>query len=183
MSLPLTPGTWSIDGAHSHVGFNVRHLGVAKVRGSFTSVEGTLAVGDTLGAVTLDVAIDLGSIDTGNADRDAHVRSSDILSAGEARMTYTSTSVDQQGDDYVVTGNLTINGATRPVTLDVEFEGVETNPFTQGTHAGFSATGQLSRSDFGINFNVPLAGDKVLLSDTVKLEIEAELVAPVLAAV
>jgi polyisoprenoid-binding protein YceI len=183
MSLPITPGTWVLDGAHTHVGFSVRHLGVSKVRGQFTSAEGSLTVGETLGDVRLDVSIDLGSIDTGNEDRDAHVRSADILSAGDAKMTYVSTSVEQRGDDYVVVGDLTINGVTKPVTLTVDFEGAETNPFTQGLHAGFAAKGELSRGDFGINFNVPLAGDKVLLSDTVKLELEAEFVAPVPATV
>jgi polyisoprenoid-binding protein YceI len=178
MALPLTAGTWTIDPTHTEVGFSVRHLGVSKVRGRFTGVDGKLAVGSDLADTRLDVTVDLSSVETGNADRDAHLRSSDFFNVdSHPTMTFTSTVIRRNGEDFVVEGELTLNGITNQLTLDVEFNGVGTNPFSQAQQAGFSARGSLSRKEFGIEWNVPLAAGGVLVGDKVEIAIEAEAVA------
>jgi polyisoprenoid-binding protein YceI len=178
MALPLAPGTWTIDHTHTEVGFSVRHLGVSKVRGRFTGVDGKLAVGSDLADSRLEVTVDLSTVETGNADRDAHLRSSDFFDvATHPTMTFTSGEIRPDGDDFVVEGELTLNGVTRPLTLEVEFNGVGTNPFTQAEQAGFSAKGSLNRKEFGIDWNVPLNAGGVLVGDKVDISIEVEVVA------
>jgi polyisoprenoid-binding protein YceI len=178
MALPLHDGTWTIDPAHTEVGFSVRHLGVSKVRGRFTGVEGKLAVGTDLADTRVDVSVDLSTVETGNADRDAHLRSGDFFNTDtHPTMSFSSTGIRADGDDYVLEGELTVNGVTRPVELAVEFNGVGTNPFTQAEQAGFSAKGSLNRKDYGIDWNVPLNAGGVLVGDKVEISIEAEVVA------
>lgn len=177
--LPLTSGRWTIDPSHTDVGFTVRHLGLAKVRGRFGDVSGSVEIGDDVTSTAVEAVIALGSVSTGNADRDGHLLSSDFFNAeANPTMAFRSTGVSGQAEDYTLAGELTINGITRPVELDVEFFGTSEFPMDQSTRAGFTATGELSRKDFGIEFNMPLGGDKVMISDKVALELDVQLVAP-----
>lgn len=178
-SLPLAVGTWNIDAAHTTVGFTVRHLGLSKVRGRFDDVTGSVSVGDELTDTSVSAEIGLASVATGNSDRDGHLRSSDFFNADtDPKMTFVSTSISGSGENYTMIGELTLNGITKPVELDVEFFGTSQNPADQSVHAGFSATGTLSRKDYGIEFNVPLGGDKVMISDKVALDLDVQIVAP-----
>jgi len=177
--LPLTPGTWTADPSHTTVGFTVRHLGLSKVRGRFDGVDAALTVGDDLASSKVHATIDLGTVATGNADRDAHLRSSDFFNADtNPKMTFVSTGIEGDGEEFTLLGDLTLNGVTKPVELDVEFFGTSEFPADQSTRAGFSATGELSRKDYGIAFNMALGGDKVMISDKVALELDVQLVAP-----
>jgi polyisoprenoid-binding protein YceI len=173
--LGLTTGTWNIDPAHSEVTFAIRHL-MTKVRGSFTDFAGSVEVAEDLNATTAIAEIKLGSVDTRNADRDAHVRSAEILDvANHPVMTFATKGVRVDGGDYLVDGELTIKDVTRPVTLEVEFNGIGQDPWG-GTRAGFAATTSISRKDFGIEFNVPLGGEKALLGDKVDIQLEIQAV-------
>ncbi len=178
-TLPLQAGTWEIDPAHSTIEFTVRHLGLTKVRGRFNRFDAQLHVGSDLAATSLSADVDLSSVDTNNADRDGHLLSTDFFNAeSHPSMTLTSSSIVGAGDSYTVVGDLSINGVTRPIELDVEFFGTEVLPMDQSTRAGFSAMGSLSRKAFGVEFNVPLGADKVMISDSVKVELEVQLIAP-----
>lgn len=177
--LPLGAGTWSIDIAHSSVNFQIRHLGVTNVRGRFDTFDATLTVGDTVGSVAVEAAIDLASINTNQADRDAHLRTTDFFDLEKhPSMTFVSTSVTGSDDEYELAGNLTINGVTKPVTLNVEFYGVDTHPIDNRVRSGFAATGEIRRSDFGITFNMPLGAGKLALADKVKIELDLQFIAP-----
>ncbi|NEB78813.1 YceI family protein [Streptomyces sp. SID14478] len=172
-ALPLAPGAWTLDPLHSAVNFTIRHLGIAKVRGRFAKVEADLQVGETLDGVQVSATIALASIDTGNADRDAHTRSADLLDV-ERRptMTFRSTGVSGADEDWSMEGELTIGDVTRPVTLDVEFGGVVDVPADGSRHAGFEATGEIRRSDFGLDFGGGMLGD------VVKLQLDMQFVEP-----
>ena len=177
MALRLHEGVWALDHTHTTVEFVARHLGVSKVRGRFTGVDGKLAVGQSLADIQVDISVDLSTVTTGHADRDNHLRSSDFFNVDtHPVMTFRSTGVRQSGDDYVLDGELTVNGITRPLSLDVEFNGVETNPFSHTPQAGFSARGSLNRKDFGITWNVALEAGGLLVSDKVDIHIEAEFI-------
>lgn len=177
--LPLAAGTWAVDPAHTTVNFSVRHLGLAKVRGQFTDFDGSVTVGDTVEATEVTAEIDLASVDTNNPDRDAHLRSPDFFDAeSDPRMSFRSTAVRRDGDDYSLEGQLTIGEVTKPVSFDVEFFGVETLPMDQSTRAGFSATGSISRAEFDVTFDVPLGGEKMMIGDKVGIELDVQLVAP-----
>lgn len=168
----LTPGTWDVDPAHSLVSFVARHAMVAKVRGRFDRFEGTITIAEDLPASSVWATVDLASIDTGDPTRDDHLRSADFFDVEEhPQMTFVSTGVRQEGDHYVVSGDLTVRGVTRPLDLDVEFNGVTRDPMGR-TRAGFSATGQLNRKDFGLTWNMLLEAGGVLVSDTITLELE-----------
>ncbi|MGV0793422.1 YceI family protein [Mycolicibacterium sp. XJ1819] len=170
----LSTGTWTVDPAHSTVGFSVRHLMVSKVRGTFDKFNGTITVAeDGTPSVTAEVAVD--SVNTRNEQRDAHLRSAEFFDVEKhPTATFTSTAVRPDGDDYILDGDLTIKGITKPVSLALQFNGV--NPgMGAGEVAGFEASVVLNRRDFGIDIDMPLetggavVGDKV----TVTLEIEA----------
>jgi polyisoprenoid-binding protein YceI len=177
---PLEPGTWTIDTTHSTIGFSVRHLMVSKVRGTFPGFTGEITIAED-GTPSVTAEIDVTSIDTNNEHRDAHLKTADFLdSANHPTATFKSTSVRTKGDDYLLDGDFTVHGVTKPVTLDLEFNGV--NPgMGRGAVAGFEATVVLNRKDFGIDLDMPLetggtvVGDKV----TITLEIEALKVAEV----
>jgi polyisoprenoid-binding protein YceI len=178
-SLPLGPGRWALDKNHSGVFFVVRHLGLSNVRGRFDGFDATLDIGTTLGDVTVTADVDLSSVDTNNTDRDAHLRSTDFFDTdSHPEMTFRSTSITGAGENYELAGDLTILGNTKPVTFDVEFNGTEVFPGDQSTHAGFSATGQIKRSDFGIDFGIIPGAEKVLLGDKIKIELDLQFVAP-----
>jgi polyisoprenoid-binding protein YceI len=178
-TLALPPGRWTVDASHSGVSFVVRHLGLSNVRGRFDAFEATLDVGVDLASTVLAATIDLASVDTGNADRDAHLRSGDFFAIDEHPiLSFRSTRITGAGDDYDVVGELTIAGVTRDVELAVEFHGTEVFPVDQSTHAGFTATTEIRRSEFGIDFGIVAGADKLLLGDKVKVELDIQLVAP-----
>jgi polyisoprenoid-binding protein YceI len=172
----LTPGTWNIDPSHSEVSFTIRHLMVSKVRGSFTGFTGSITVGEDPLSSSVEATIDLTTIDTRDENRDTHLRSADFFDTEKNKtMTYKSTAVRADGGDFVVEGDLSLNGITRSVPLTLEFNGVGSDPWG-GTRAGFSAETEITRKDFGIDFNMPLDGGGVVLGDKVKVHLEIEAV-------
>jgi polyisoprenoid-binding protein YceI len=177
VELPL-PGTYTLDASHSHVGFAVRHLMVSKVHGQFTKFSGTVAIGQDPADSSVEVEVELASIDTHDEKRDAHLRSADFFNTDVHRtMSFKSTDVRRgKGDTWIVSGHLTLNDVTRPIDLEVTYEGSATSPW--GTRSvGFSATSKLDREDFGVNWNQVLDAGGFLLGKDVTLEIEAEAIA------
>jgi len=178
-SLPgYIAGTWDIDAVHSEVSFVVRHMVVSKVRGRFNAFEGTIVTGENPVDSTVEATIDATSVDTNQEQRDAHVRSADFLDAENfPTLSFRSTAVRPQGDDYEVDGELTIRGVTKPVTLQLELNGFSPDPFG-GTRAGFSATTEINRQDFGVSYNGPIPGanNAMVLSDKIALHLEIEAV-------
>ncbi len=167
-------GTWDIDPVHSDVSFTVRHMMVSKVRGRFGGVTGAIVTGDDITGSSVRVEIDATSIDTGNEQRDGHVRSADFFDVeNHPTWTYVSTGVRADGDDLVIDGDLTIKGVTRPVPLAVEVGGFGPDAFG-GTRAGFSATATINRNDFGVDIAMPLDGGGVVVSDKVQIALEIE---------
>ena len=167
----LSTGTWTIDPTHTEVGFVARHLTVSKVRGSFTDVSGTVVVGETLADSTAEVVIKTASVATGTADRDGHLRSADFFDVeNHPDMTFRSTSFDGS----TLTGDLTIKGVTKPVTLDVEFGGVATDPWGN-EKAAFEAEGDIDRTDWGLTWNAALEKGGVLVSEKIKIVIDVQL--------
>jgi len=172
----LTTGTWVIDPSHSEIGFTVRHL-MSKVRGKFEQFEGSIVAASEPTQSTATATVHLASINTGSQQRDDHLRSGDFFGADETPlMTFTSTGVKIEGGEIRAVGDLTIKGVTRPVELDVEFLGIGNDPWG-GTRAGFEASTVISRKDWGIDFNIPLDGGKLMIGDkvTVHLNVEAVL--------
>lgn len=171
--VPAT-GRWSIDPTHTQAEFVARHLMVTKVRGGFEDIAGTIVVADDPADSVVEVTIGVGSVSTGTADRDAHLTSPDFFDV-EAfpTMTFVSTSVEADGSSWKLTGDLTIKDVTRPVTLDFEFLGISADPWGNAK-AAFSASTEVEREAWGLSWNVPLEGGGVLVSKTVKLEIEAQ---------
>jgi polyisoprenoid-binding protein YceI len=177
-TLPLAPGRWALDTAHSSIGFAIRHLGVSKVRGRFQDFDVDVVVGPTLAETSVAATIQMASIDTGNADRDAHARTADLLDVAQRpTMTFRSTSIAAAADGWVVDGELTIGAITRPQRLAVEFGGIEEFPGGP-RHAGFEATGELRRKEFGIDMALPPGVKAVALGDVVKLELDVQLLEP-----
>jgi Uncharacterized conserved protein len=169
----LTTGVWAIDPSHSEVSFTVRHL-MSKVRGTFTEFSGEVTVAEDLFQSRAQAQIAIASVDTRNQQRDDHLRSPEILNAEQyPNLTFQATGVRDNGGEHTVTGDLSIAGVTRPVELAVEFLGIGVDPWG-GTRAGFSARTQISRKDFGIDFNIPLEGDKLLLSDKIDIQLEIQ---------
>jgi polyisoprenoid-binding protein YceI len=181
-SLPIPPGTWAIDKNHSGISFVIRHLGLSNVRGRFDRFDrfdATMVVGTSLDDIDITATVDLGSVDTNQPDRDAHLQSTDFFNAADhPTMTFASTAITEDDEAYSMMGDLTINGITRSVTFDVVFNGAEVFPGDQKLHSGFEATGELRRSDFGIDFNMPLGMGKLALGEKVKIEIDAQFIAP-----
>jgi polyisoprenoid-binding protein YceI len=174
-------GQWSIDAVHSDVAFVVRHLMVSKVRGHFTRFEGQIVMAADPLQSSVTVTVDMASIDTGNPQRDDHLRNVDFFEVEKyPAMNYTSTGIRLDGEDFVLDGELTLKGVTRPVPLNLEVGGFGPDPFAAdplaGARAGFSATGEIDRTDFGVSYNGPIPGGGVALGDKVRLEIEIEAV-------
>jgi polyisoprenoid-binding protein YceI len=178
MTAPTTfaqvTGDYTIDPTHSRIGFVARHAMVTKVRGSFNDFAGTLRVdGADASRSSANVTIKVESIDTRNADRDAHLRTNDFLQAADyPEITFTSTAIAQTGEDaFEVTGDLTIKGVTRSITIPLSFEGAAKDPFGNN-RAGFEGATTINRSDFGVSFNAPLETGGVLVGEKVTLEFE-----------
>ena len=167
----LTAGTWTVDPAHAEVGFVARHLMVAKVRGRFTEVSGTGEVGETPPEPPLRARAAPASISTNQVARAAHLRGADFFDVQTyPELTFESTAVTADS----MTGTLTIKGVSRPVTFDVEFEGVQADPWGN-TKAGFTATTSINRSDWGLTWNAAIEGGGVLVSDKIQITLEVEL--------
>ncbi|WP_291477761.1 YceI family protein [Corynebacterium sp.] len=166
-------GSYTIDPAHSEIGFTARHAMVTKVRGSFTEFTGSATTGPELRDASISVEIQAGSIDTRNADRDGHVKSADFFDVETyPTITFTSTDVRADGDDtLVVTGDLTIKDVTRQVTVEFEFDGEVTDPWGN-SRIGFEGSTEINRSDFGLTWNAPLKSDGVLVSEKIKLNFD-----------
>jgi polyisoprenoid-binding protein YceI len=172
-----TAGTWTIDPVHSEVGFTVRHMMVSKVRGRFTAFSGEIVTGADPLESSVSAEIALHSIVTGQEQRDAHIRSADFFDVeNHPTMTYRSTGLRQGGDGYIVDGQLTLRGVTKDIPLALELNGFGPDPYG-GTRAGFTATAEISRGDFGVSYNAAIEGGGVVVSDkvTIQLEIEAVL--------
>ena len=170
----LTPGTWTVDASHSRVGFTARHLMIAKTRGHFSSFSGTITVPDDRLQSIVEASVDATSVSTDDPSRDGHLKSGDFFDA-ENHPTWTlrSTGIKADGSDYIMMADLTIRGVTRPIEFELEFEGVTKDPWGN-TKAGFTATTEISRKDFGMEFNVALETGGVLVGDKVKVELEVE---------
>ncbi len=178
MSTVQSTRTYAIDGAHTAVEFVVRHMMIAKVRGRFVKVSGTIAVpeGGSI-PVAVEVTIDAGSISTGEPQRDGHLASPDFLDAATyPEITFRSTRIEGAGESFRVHGELSIHGTTRPVVLDATFEGRGTDPWGNA-RVGYEARTTISRKDFGLNWNQALETGGVLVGDEVKIELAVEAIA------
>jgi polyisoprenoid-binding protein YceI len=169
-------GTWTIDPVHSEIGFSVRHMMVSKVRGKFTNFSGELVTGDDPFKSSATAVIDLKSISTGQDQRDEHIRSADFFEVETyPTMTYRSTGVRFDDGNYVLDGELTLKGVTKNVPLVLELNGFGPDPYG-GTRAGFSASGEINRRDFNVNFSAPMQNGGVVVGDKITLHLEIEAV-------
>jgi polyisoprenoid-binding protein YceI len=172
------PGTWDIDSVHSEVSFVVRHMVVSKVRGRFDRFGGTIVTADDPLQSSVEATIDAGSINTNQEQRDAHIRSADFLDVdNHPEITFRSLAVRATGHQFLVDGDLTIRGVTKPITLELEVNGFTPDPYG-GTRAGFTATTEINRQDFEVSYNGPIPGadNAMVLSDKLTLNIEVEAV-------
>ncbi|WP_432534972.1 YceI family protein [Kineococcus arenarius] len=170
------PGTWTIDASHSEVSFTVRHMAVSKVRGRLGGVSGEVVLAEDPARSTVTAAIDVTSLTTFNEQRDAHVHSGDFFDVtNHPTATFTSTALTHDGEDFLLTGDLTLKGVTRPVTLTLEVSGIGPDAYG-GTRAGFSAKGRIDRRDFGISFDARIDNGGLVVADKVDLELDVEAV-------
>jgi len=168
--------TWNIDPVHSSVGFVARHLMVSKVRGRFNKFSGTLTIAEDPMKSKVEASADVASISTGDETRDGHLKSADFFDLEKyPTIDLVSTGIDKDGDDYVLHTNLTVNGVTKPVDFELEFEGVSPDPWG-GTRAGFEAEAEISRKDWGLEWNMVLETGGLVIGDKVKIEIDAQAV-------
>ncbi|SFB22999.1 Polyisoprenoid-binding protein YceI [Amycolatopsis marina] len=177
MSAPTTEipgyiaGTWAIDPAHSDVTFTVRHLGVSKVRGQFSTFEGEIVTADTLNGSSVTATIQAATIDTNSAQRDEHVRGGDFLDVEQfPTLTFRSTGIRVEDGDYLIDGELTLHGVTKPVTLQAELGGFGDGMTPDSKVVGVEASTEISRSDFAVGANIPTA----VVSDKIKIELNIE---------
>jgi len=167
-------GKWTIDPIHSEIGFSARHMMVSKVRGRFTEFSGEIVTGENPLDSSVAATIELASIDTGNGQRDDHIRSADFFDvANHPTMTYRSLAITTDGDDYVVDGELTLKGVTKRVPLKLELNGFGPDGYG-GTRAGFTGTAEINRQDFGVSFNAALETGGVVVSDKISIHLEVE---------
>jgi polyisoprenoid-binding protein YceI len=167
-------GTWDIDPVHSDVSFTVRHMMVSKVRGRLGAISGQIVTAPQFTDSTVTASVDASSVDTGNAQRDGHIRTADFFEV-ETHPTweFRSTAIRADGGDYVLDGELTIKGVTKPVSFDLEVNGFGPDAYG-GTRAGFSAKTTINRSDFGVDISMPLDGGGVVVSEKVQVALEIE---------
>lgn len=167
-------GVWDLDPAHSDLRITARHLMVTKVRGTFAQITGSLEVAEDPTESTVRIEARADSVTTGVPDRDQHLRSADFLDAENFPLvTFASTDLTENGEDWKLAGDLTIRGVTRPVSFDLSYEGSVVDPYGQ-TKAAFVARGEVHREEFGLTWNVPLEGGGVLVSKSFQVEFEAQ---------
>jgi len=169
----IPTGTWSVDPTHSKVGFGVKHMGIATVRGEFTEFEGTLEIGEDLATSKAYGTVKVQSVDTNEAQRDEHLRSGDFFDAAQyPELRFESTSIEQLDDEeFRITGQLTIHGITNEIVLHAEVQGTDTDPWGN-ERVGLEVTGQLSRGDYGMKFNQALGSGNMLVADKIKLALD-----------
>ena len=169
----LKPGIWNVDASHSEVGFTARHLMVSKVRGQFKDFAAVVTLAQPFEQSSVEATVQMASVDTNSADRDTHVKSGDFFDVdNHPVMTFKSTKVS----DHSLEGLLTIKGVSKPVSFDLDFGGVSADPWG-GTRAGFEATTEINRKDFGLSWNVAVEGGGVLVGEKVKIVLDVQLVA------
>ncbi|RYE24930.1 MAG: polyisoprenoid-binding protein [Sphingobacteriales bacterium] len=169
---------WKLDPTHSELQFKVKHLMITTVTGHFTSfnVDATTEGEDFTKGANVNVTADVNTISTNNEQRDGHLKSPDFFdAANNAEIKFTSTKMEGSGEDYKLTGDLTIKGATKPVTLTVEYGGIVVDPYGQ-TKAGFTVSGKISRKEFGLTWSAVTEAGQVVVSDEIKIHAEIQLV-------
>jgi polyisoprenoid-binding protein YceI len=174
-------GAWTIDPAHSDVGFVIRHLMISKVKGHFTKFEGQIVTAQDPLKSEVTATTDMTSIDTASATRDEHLRTADFFEVEKyPTMSYRSSGIRPDGDGFLMDGELTLKGVTLPVPLKLEINGFGADPFAPdpaaGARAGFTATGEINRMDFGVSYNSPVPGGGVALGEKVQIILEIEAV-------
>lgn len=180
VQIPQSPalpqaGTWALDTTHTEAAFTARHLMVTKVRGRFAVSAGSVTIAENPLDSSVEATLDVASVHSGEAGRDEHLLSADFFDVEHyPTITFRSTKVEAAGEgEYRLTGDLTIKDVTRPVTLDLEYLGSVDSPFGD-TRAGFSATTEISRKDWGLDFNMVLEAGGVVVSDKIRINIDAE---------
>ena len=174
-SIPgYTAGTWTLDPTHSEVSFSVRHLAISKVKGKFENFTATVEAAEPPLESSVTAAIEVTSVNTNQKDRDGHLATSDFFLAEEhPQILFTSTGVRQDGDDYLIDGDLTLRGVTKPVTLKAEFGGIVTDGYGQ-VKAGIEATTKINRHDFGVSWNAALEAGGFTLGDDVTINLDLQ---------
>jgi len=176
---PASTITWKLDPAHSSAEFKVKHMMISNVKGSFNGLSGTLAE-DTADPTrsTVEASIDIATLNTGDAQRDAHLKSADFFEAEKhSTMTFKSTRVQKKGEgEYAVTGDLTLHGITKPVTFAVEGPSAPGKDPWGNTRIGLSATGKINRKDFGLSWNAALETGGVLVGEDVQISLDVQFV-------
>lgn len=171
----LTAGTYTIDPTHTEISFSVRHLAISKVRGHFQTFAGTVEIAEQIEDSTASATIDVASINTNQAQRDEHLRTSDFFNVEEfPEMTFKSTGVTVDGGDLTINGDLTLRGVTKPVTLEAEFGGATVDGYGN-TKVGFEATTKINRQDFGVTWNAATEAGGLTLGDVITITIDAQL--------
>lgn len=179
MTLPagINAGTYNADPTHSTAAFTVRHAGISKVRGTVPVTAATITIGETIESSSVTAELDARGVNTGSPDRDGHLQSPDFFNVEvNPTWTFNSTSVAGTAEEFAVTGDLTINGVTKPVVLNVEFTGTAVDPFGN-TRVAFEGELELSRKEFGLTWNAALETGGVLVSDKVKIALEISAIA------
>jgi len=169
---------WKIDPSHSEIQFKVKHLMIASITGSFTSFDLSFETEDHdfTKATKIDFSADVDSISTGNTQRDGHLKSGDFFSASEfSQITFKGTGSEESENGYLLNGDLTIRGVTKPITLDVEQSGTVVDPYNQ-TKAGFSVTGKISRKEFGLSWSGTTESGSIIVGDEVSIACEVQLI-------
>ena len=166
----MAQSKWALDPTHSELQFKVKHLMITTVTGSIKTLSATLeSESDDFQNAKVDFEGAIDSIDTGNTDRDNHLKSADFFDAEKfPAITFSSTAFTGSGEDYKLTGDLTVKGITKPVTLNVEFGGIATDPWGN-TKAGFTINGKINRNDFGLTWNAVLETGGVMVSEEVRI--------------
>ena len=169
---------WKIDPAHSSAQFVVRHMMITNVRGGFSGLQGTVVYDPAdLSSSSVDVTIDANTLSTGDANRDAHVKSAEFLDVENyPTITFKSKSISRDGDDLKVKGDLTVHGVTKEVVLNVDGPTEEQKDPYGNTRVGASATTKIKRSDFGLTWNATLETGGIMLGDDLKLEVDVSLI-------
>ena len=168
--------TWTLDKAHSEIEFSIRHMMISRVKGAFNEFTADIQADPAdLTSASIKFNIDVASIDTGNEDRDNHLRSADFFEVETyPHLRFTSTNIEKQGDRYAVTGEVSLHGVTKSETFFVTPGGVVKDPMSGAEKTGFSVEGKVKRSDYGLTWNAPLETGGVLVSDEVKINMEIQ---------